>query len=208
MNPSDQSYKTLRVARKVAGLAAVALVVLMGAQPAAALVCGIIPEPAVIERTIAGRQPMGGEFDVVVLGVVAAIGPTDSEGYRQVDLDVGAVLRGTAPRQYSFGYPASADEPSPMFIGGATYLVAVESEGWAGRPTTSECSATSRVSDLEQFDRYVELSVDPVIYDEAIPVAAEGDLEPVSIVGTLVAVALLLTAAWFAWRPAMRMLVS
>lgn len=180
--------------RRGLALGAVALVVAMGPQPAAALVCGIVPEdPAVIERTIAGRQPMGGDFDVVVIGVVEGIGPTDADGYREVTLDLGVVLRGEAPREYAVKYPASADDARSLFITGATYLVAVESEGWTGGPTTSECSATSRVIDPEQIQRFVAMAPQPLIYNDAVPTRVDDVSQPLLAVGALLA-AMLVTS--------------
>ena len=187
--------------RSVLAVAAVALVVATSARPAASLVCGTIPEHlAVIERTIAGRQPMGGEFDVVVIGVVEAIGPTDADGYREVALDVGAVLRGTAARKYAVKYPASADEPTPMFIPGATYLVAVESKGWTGGPTTDQCSATSRIIEPEQIERYIGMSTDPIVYSDAIPTLADRGGQPLVPLGALLAIVLASGVIWIAWQ--------
>ncbi len=113
---------------------------------------------------------MGGDFDVVVLGVIEGIGSTDSNGYRRVVIDVRAVLRGSAPRAYEFSYPAAADEPEPMFVRGASYLVAIESEGITGGPTASECSATKQIANPEEINRYIGLSASPTIYGE-VPAA-------------------------------------
>jgi len=201
--PSKPSFRTLRAIPSAIALAAGALV-LVASVPAVAVVCGIAPEVSgVIERTIAGDRPMGGDFDVVVLGVVEDIGP-DTDGYREVAMDVGVVLRGSAPRQYTFAYPASADEPRPMFIRGATYLVAVESQGMSGGPTTHQCSATKRVIHPDEIAQYISMAEDPVIYRDAFPVAVDEDsssVDPSSVgpmIGTLVLTSLL-AVTLFAW---------
>lgn len=177
---------------------AAALALAASAQPTAALVCGTNSEvPGVIEQTIAGN-PVGGDFDLVILGVVAGIGPTDRDGYRRVDMEVGVVLRGSAPRQYEFIYPASADEGRRMFVNGATYLVAVETDGWRGHPTASECSATHRVTHPGDIARYVSMARDPVVYASLIPRAEEQS--PVVPAGAALLSGLLLTVLLVAWR--------
>ena len=144
---------------------------------------------------------MGGDFDVVVLGVIEAIGTTDSEGYREVAIDVRAVLRGTAPRQYEFSYPAAADEPKPMFLRGATYLVAIESEGMTGGPTANECSATKQIVDPDEIARNVGLSANPVIYGE-VPVSPVSDGNaPTWVLGALLAVILVIAVTWLLLQP-------
>lgn len=176
------------------------IVLALSAPPATALVCAIAPDdpqnPGVIERTIAGQEPMGGDFDVVVLGVIENISATGSDGYRQVAIDVRALLRGTAPRQYSFSYPAAADEPEPMFVRGATYLVAIESAGVTGGPTASECSATKRIVDPDEITRYIDLAASPVVYGELPVVPASNETGPIWVlVGVLAAI----SAIGLAW---------
>ncbi len=195
----------LRVTPKTFGPAAGALlVVLMSAQPANALVCAIAPDdpqnPGVIERTIAGQEPMGGSFDLVVLGVVEGIAASNSDGYRDVAMDVRVVLRGTASREYSFAYPAAADEPEPMFLRGATYLVAIESKGVTGGPTASECSATKQIVDPAEISRYIDLSANPVIYGELPSGLAGDEAGSISILGGLLVATLAVAVAWLVLR--------
>lgn len=182
-----------------------ALVLVTSAQPAAALVCGIAPDdpqnPGVVERTVTGQEPMGGDFDLVVLGVIEDIAATDADGYREVAIDVRVVLRGTAPRDYSFAYPAAADEPEPMFIRGATYLVAIESEGVTGGPTASECSATKQVVNLREINRYIDLSENPVVYGELPAVPASSEVTPSWIPAGLLAAILAIAVAWLVLQP-------
>lgn len=181
---------------------------MMSAQPANFLVCAIAPNdpqnPGVIERTIAGQEPMGGSFDVVVLGVVEEIAATNSDGYRDVAMDVRAVLRGTAPREYSFAYPAAADEPEPMFLRGATYLVAIESKGVTGGPTANECSATKQIVDPAEIGRYIDLSASPVIYGELPSSPAGDEARPMWILGALLAATLAIAVAWLVLQSSTR----
>jgi hypothetical protein len=143
---------------------------------------------------------MGGDYDVVVLAVVVNVGRTDGDGYRDAVLDVGVVLRGTAPRDYHVAYPASMDEPRVTFLPGATYLVAIQSDGITGGPTTGPCSATKRIVEAEEIARYISLATDPTIYREDLPVLADDEPEqerPVPIIVAGAAAVLLLTlVAW------------
>lgn len=203
---------TLRKTRRLAAFATAALASLAGAQPATALVCGITPHmPGVIERTIAGNPPMGGEYDLIVVGVVSGIGPTDSDGYREVALEVGVVLRGTAPRNYAFAYPAVMDEPRPTFIRGATYLVAIESDGATGGPTTGPCSATKRVIDPEEIAEYISLAANPLVYREDLPMGVDehppAGAQPAAVpmIASVLALTIVSGLVWmFARRPTSR----
>lgn len=191
--------------RKTIRLAVGALTLTLSASPATALVCGMAPDdpqnPGVVERTIAGQEPMGGDFDVVVLGVIEGIGSTDSNGYRRVVIDVRVVLRGSAPREYEFSYPAAADEPEPMFVRGASYLVAIESEGITGGPTASECSATKQIVNPEEINRYIGLSASPTIYGE-VPAGAVGtQVAPNWVIGGFLAGLLAVAVAWLVLHP-------
>lgn len=176
-----------------------ALVGMASAQVASALVCGIAPEvPGVIERTIDGEAPMGGDYDIVVLAVIVAIGPTDADGYRDADLDVGVVLRGSAPRDYHVMYPAAMDEPRVVFRPGATYLIAIESVGITGGPTTGPCSATKRIIETEEIGSYIALAEEPTIYRTDLPVPRD-EPEGIPAAAVLALITAVLAASVSAW---------
>jgi hypothetical protein len=173
--------------RRRFGAAAVAMLLLhVGASATAALVCGIRPDtPGIVDRTIRGEQPMGGDYPLVLVGRIADIEatPTD-DGYREAVMTVEAVLRGTADTSWSFYYPAAEDDISPYMREGRRYLVALTLDA-DDRWVTSPCSATQELKPTDDVRGLVALAIAPTVYEPALLAVAKQEIPPLVLGGLI-----------------------
>lgn len=179
------------------------------AQSVGALVCGMTPDtPGLVERTIAGQQPMGGDFDVVVIGTVVNVRQVpDAEGYRHAAIAVGAVLRGHAERELEVRYPAAADDTGAFMAEGETYLIVGESERELRHVTISPCSATQPIEPDDDPAAWLARAPQLMIYDESLAPASDGASQGIGTVWIAVAAVLLVllgSSAAFGRRPGHR----